>query len=576
MDTPILYDILSKKLEQKRKDHPSFRLMEIDDRLFPNAQTKHSTLVLEARNSNDELKTVAEIVAESWKKGDKNHLMIEGEGGIGKTVTLLSIPDKFTPFLVPAIYIPLHELTKNDNPIELYIKKWILSDKEDLYEQLLDLIDKSWDKGPQLMLLLDGFNEIAAENRQIISEDIGRWSEYPGIQIVTSSRYDIHTYVALSYDYSTIKLQPLSDKTVEDYLTSVDILVPIDDAVKKLITIPLLLTLYVKTELILRQRETDSSSFREVKNAGSIVWNYLQCELWRFGRDNENAKTAIIAMEFIAPYIAWQMQQNSLFVLNNKEFHDFVDGAYKLMESHFNNPNDFPIHIQEAIQRANGAPQLDSIRNLLEEHLCLFAQAGNNYKLMHQQFRDALAAMHLINLSYLSGDSLPQEWNTPIDHYVMQFVADLISEGEAMQLWEQNRKTVPTINDATRNQLRLQGLLHNNDYSHLDFSGLDLRNISLFPYRNSKTTIKLPAQREKMKKTKLSDKTFSPAGHEGTVNAVAVTPDGKRIVSGSDDHTIRVWDLETGAAIGKPIEGHKGPVSAVAVTPDGKRIISGS
>ena len=136
MSTPTLYDILSKKLEQKRKDHPSFRLMKIDDRLFPNARTKHSTLELEARNSNDELKTVTAIVAESWKKGDKNHLMIEGEGGIGKTVTLLSIPDKFTPFPVPAIYIPLHELPQGDDPIERYIKKKVLSNKEDLYGQL--------------------------------------------------------------------------------------------------------------------------------------------------------------------------------------------------------------------------------------------------------------------------------------------------------------------------------------------------------------------------------------------------------------------------------------------------------
>ena len=576
MSIPTLSDILSKKLEQKRKEHPSFRLMDIDNRLFPNAQTMNSTLVLEARDSNNELKTVREIVAESWEKGSQNHLMIEGEGGIGKTVTLLSIPDKFTPFPVPAIYIPLHELTKKEDPIEHYIKRWILNNKEDLYVQLLELIDKPWDKGPQLMLLLDGFNEIAAENRQIISEDIGRWSEYPGIQIVTSSRYDIHTYVALSYDYSTIKLQPLSDRTVDDYLNSAGIPIPADNAVKKLITIPLLLKLYEKTELILGQRENKSSSFRKVENAGTIVWNYLQCELYRFGKDNENAKTAIIAMEFIAPYIAWQMQQNSLFVLNNKEFHDFVDGAYKLMESHFNNPNDFPIHIQEAIQRANGAPQLDSIRNLLEEHLCLFAQAGNNHKLMHQQFRDALAAMHLINSIYLSDDSRPTEWNSTVDHYVMQFVADLISEDEANRLWEQNR-TSPQLEFATRNQLELQKRLRNYDFSELNFSGLDLCNISLFPYQVPYTTsLKLPHYADKMTETKFSERTFSAEGHLNSICAVTVTPDGKRIISGSRDKTIRIWDLESGAPIGKPIEGHSNYVTAIAVTPDGKRIISGS
>ena len=576
MNTPTLSDILSKKLEQKRKEHPSFRLMDIDDRLFPNAQTMNSTLVLEARDSNNELKTVREIVAESWEKGSQNHLMIEGEGGIGKTVTLLSIPDKFTLFPVPAIYIPLHELTKKEDPIEHYVKRWILNNKEDLYEQLLNLLDEPWDNGPQLMLLLDGFNEIAAENRQIISEDICHWSEYPGIQIVTSSRYDIHTYVALSYDYSTIKLQPLSDRTVEGYLKSAGVPIPANSVVKQLITIPLLLKLYEKTALILEQRETDSSNFREVKNAGSIVWNYLQCELWRFGREAENAKTAIIAMEFIAPYIAWQMQQKALFVLNKREFHDFLEEAYRLLEKHFDKADDFPFHISDAIQKANGLPQLDFIRNLLENILCLFVKNGNDYRLMHQQFRDALAAMHLINLSYLSGDSLPQEWNTPIDHYVMQFVVDLISDTEAYRLWEQNRNSIPTIENATRNQLRLQGLFHNNDFTHLDFSGLDLNNISLYPYNTNNTTIKLPDKSERMDKTKFSEITFSPEGHTNGVYTLAVTPDGKRLISGSYDYTIRIWDVETSAPMAKPLLGHDGWVNSIAVTPDGKCLISGS
>lgn len=577
MSTLTLYEYLSKKLEQKRKEHPSFRLMEIDDRLFPNAQTMHSTLVLEALNSNDELKTVKEIVAESWEKGSKNHLMIEGEGGIGKTVTLLSIPDKFTPSPepFPSIYIPLHEVKGDFDTIEKYIRKRVLSNKEHLYERLLDLIDEPWDKAPKLLLLLDGFNEIAAENRQCISEDIKYWSEYPGIQIVTSSRYDIHTYVFLSYDYSTIKLQPLSDRTVDEYLKSAGIPIPIDFAIKQLITIPLLLTLYVKTELILKQKETDSSSFMKAKNAGSIVWNYLQCELWNFGKEGEDAKCAIIAMEFIAPYIAWRMQQKTLFLLSQKEFHDFLKEAYQLLEKHFNKTEDFPFHIQEAIQKAHGIPPLDFIRNLLENKLCLFVKNRNNYRLMHQQFRDALSAIHLINLSYLIKDHLPQEWEPYINSYVIQFIADLISEDEANHLWEQNRKVTPAIEDSTRNQLRLQGLLHNNDFSHLDFSNLDFSNISLYPYRICNTMLKLPADSKRMTKTRLSEKTFAAEAHGSNVNAVTVTPDGKCIVSGSDDNTIRVWDMETGAQL-RAIKGHESGVNAITVTPTGTRIISGS
>jgi WD40 repeat protein len=63
-------------------------------------------------------------------------------------------------------------------------------------------------------------------------------------------------------------------------------------------------------------------------------------------------------------------------------------------------------------------------------------------------------------------------------------------------------------------------------------------------------------------------------GHTDDVNAVVMTPDGRRAVSASADGTIRVWDLDRALPV-LTLEGHDGPVSAVAVTPDGRRVISG-
>ena len=40
------------------------------------------------------------------------------------------------------------------------------------------------------------------------------------------------------------------------------------------------------------------------------------------------------------------------------------------------------------------------------------------------------------------------------------------------------------------------------------------------------------------------------------MNSVAVSPDGRRIVSGSDDKTVAVWDLESGARIHR-LAGHR-------------------
>ena len=41
--------------------------------------------------------------------------------------------------------------------------------------------------------------------------------------------------------------------------------------------------------------------------------------------------------------------------------------------------------------------------------------------------------------------------------------------------------------------------------------------------------------------------------HEGGVWGAVYSPDGKRILSWSDDETLRLWDAATGAAIGEPM-----------------------
>ena len=64
-------------------------------------------------------------------------------------------------------------------------------------------------------------------------------------------------------------------------------------------------------------------------------------------------------------------------------------------------------------------------------------------------------------------------------------------------------------------------------------------------------------------------------GHGNQVRSVAFSHDGKQVVSGSDDKTIKIWDASSGACH-KTLEGHSGWVYSVAFSHDGKQVVSGS
>jgi len=63
------------------------------------------------------------------------------------------------------------------------------------------------------------------------------------------------------------------------------------------------------------------------------------------------------------------------------------------------------------------------------------------------------------------------------------------------------------------------------------------------------------------------------AGHGKDILDLSITADGRCAISGSADHTVRIWDLETGRSL-RVLEGHTAAVNQVSATPDGSRVLS--
>lgn len=73
----------------------------------------------------------------------------------------------------------------------------------------------------------------------------------------------------------------------------------------------------------------------------------------------------------------------------------------------------------------------------------------------------------------------------------------------------------------------------------------------------------------------LPGKPYALRGHSDGVSAVAFSPDGKLVASGSRNRTVKVWSLESGALL-RTIPGAEVQVSSLEFSPDGKRLLCGA
>ena len=590
-------------LEKVREDHPSFRLMkpdEIDHRLFPDGVEVQPFTAQGTQAGDDTPRPVWDRIAESWQ-GEKNRaIVIEGEGGIGKTVTLLSPPEALP---VPAIYIHLYELVKDGKCLS--ISDWLDAKMKGWAKEIDALAMGAWKNGPSLLLLCDGVNEVPAAKRREVSRQLIDWnSSHPGAQFIIVSRpLDEDNLQGMFPGAVHIRLEPLSRETAIGYLQELGQEVP-DDAspVWAMLCRPLFLILYAKTGRI-AQKEAEGYplDFREAKGPGAIIWNYLQREALHYPDESWVLRCAV-ACEYILPAIAYDMLTRYAFTISVDKAETLIMETLEKLDE-----NRLPRHLASLWRRYKRVHrQYPALRSfdwettvLNDTYLLLLLpeQAGESedvYNFPHQNFRDCLAGVYLVNQAEMAGENeLPEVWKHGQNHLALDYAAELMDPKTVDRLWETNRKKQQynqvgyEQNHTTTCALLELEKRRNPPPQALEFSGMDLRGLSLIRYmkRFDKSTerdhevgqgsyiLPLFQKASLTEKTMLDRAAFKNEGHSVRVTCMAVLPNGC-VVSGSSDNTLRVWDAATGQCL-QTLKGHKKCVECVAVLPD-RRVVSGS
>lgn len=595
--------------------------------------------------SGEEETPLQQAVQSLWGR-EKPHAVVLGDGGMGKTVSLVRLWEDMlkqssvdSRQLAVPVFVALNEYNaipeseKHDFVLRSIARNCGLAEAltDDWKNTLWELLKTPFPNAaassltpnpsslPSVLLMLDGFNEVTVKKDQLLI-DLNRLSEQAkGMQMVITSRYvEIQNFTWAQHS-EVVELLPLPSDKIGEYLQQVNLPLPEDEALQKLFGNPMMLTLYAGASSIAKKYEHDQRfRFLPTGSYGELLWNFNEAQLARHLEDLEHAPDEqawhCFLLRCLVPRLAYKMELEGQFFVPTR----------KALNPAFN----FKTLLDEAFADLNREeltevfPELDGKRSLLGlgelsdldareqrsqkvlkylvEKLHLLVAEDEALRFVHQNFRDFFAACHLRNVAEMAlvRGVLPEEWKVrtfPV--YLRRMIGEMEGEQhiDAQKIlsrkssmieleqnclarllrncrgnFEENENSVGFVVWNILNILnKIRGTLAGLDLSLINLEKIILNN-SLFVSHYNKNYLYTS-----LKGSLFQIRQFLPHGHSRSVVSICYSPEGKRILTGSEDGTAREWLVATGKCL-QTFEGHKYYLTGACYSPDGRMILTAS
>lgn len=446
--------------------------------------------------------------------------LILGDGGMGKSTMMFYECQRLLSEQKLAVYISLQAREGAGNEsIIAYILRCLYKSEDERAKGKLISLTASCHRHPDLVVFIDGFNELSGEGAQHYVAEIKALSQYPGVQIIVSSRLDFLRDYGLSH-FGMIRTCELRECQIQQLFTDRP-----DDwrhvleqkNLHILLKNPMMALLYASTcPVVEKHADLDYLDWiMPITNASDLLHDYYMAQiailLDRVGMEGNHIYDCMVAVDRILPALAYEAERRNTTVWLDQDF----DVKLGKMTREINDTvlkNTLPEKLRRIKRRLRvHKDSVDDLYDLIISELALLRSGNGRISFAHQIFRDYLAAVHLHNclIDHVSVDKLwrQEEIHRGVVEY-LRFIGNESTWGAAgivTEMLQPYRGMEADCDDYFVSNV-INCWLSTGD-GERDLSGLDLRRVSLSEHLKTHFTGTINIDRAWIsKETLLNDK----------------------------------------------------------------------